>query len=111
MGGEAEGKEKSREKGCREDGREGEKRDRKGRRLPVLGWQPSGVSALGNSHFGPFPHNTVSFLDGGAPPCWPRAREISRWISSDLHKDWPPATDPGQTPKPGCNLGLSTRLA
>lgn len=45
------------------------------------------------------------------PPCWPRAREISRWISSDLHKDWPPATDPGQTPKPGCNLGLSTRLA
>lgn len=68
MGGEAGGKEKSREKGCREDGREGEKRDRKGRRLPVLGWRPSGVSALGDSHFGPFPHNTISFLDGGAPP-------------------------------------------
>ena len=43
------------------------------------------------------------------PPCWPRAKEISRWISSDLHKDWPPATNPGQTPRPGCDLGLSTR--
>ena len=67
MGGEAGGKEKSREKGCREDGREGEKRGREGRRLSVLGWQPAGVSALGDPHFGPFPHNNISSLDGGAP--------------------------------------------
>ena len=83
--------------------------DREGRRLSVLGWQPSGVSALGDSHFGPFPHNTISSLDGGAPQRWPRAKEISGWISSDLHKDWPPATNPGQIPRPGCDLGLSTR--
>ena len=38
------------------------------------------------------------------------SREISRWISSDLHKTWSPATKPGQIPKPGCDLGLSSLI-
>ena len=110
MGGRRSGREGEEQREGMQGGWKGRREeDREGRRLSVLGWQPSGVSALGDSHFGPFPHNTISSLDGGAPQRWPRAKEISGWISSDLHKDWPPATNPGQIPRPGCDLGLSTR--
>lgn len=64
-------KKEGRRRAERRDARRMEGKERRGGRegrcLSVLGWQPAGVSALGDSHFGPFPHNNISSLDGGVP--------------------------------------------